>query len=634
MEIFAKMGRKKPMHIIKAQELSREEDDSVKLSLFDLLCIGVGCTVGSGVFVLTGDVLTVAGPSAVVSWLLAGLVCLMSGFSYMELSSRVPTSGSTYAYSYFALGEAMAMIGAVCLTLEYGISAAGVARSWSSKLIETIESYTDADLDVLHFWYTDPDTADMDAYFDVLAVVVMGLSTVVLAFGLNMGKIVINLFTVAKVCLVAFMVIAGFAAWPSTGYGTEAYSSTDEFLPYGIGGMLLGTSKLFFGFIGFDEVACLAGRANNPRKTMPLAIGGTLLLATIISGLAQASLSGMIVPCDSHPDWNEQNPDAVQCSTSPSFADAFRLIGWSWAAAIVSFGEAILLPIVVLLAFIAQPEMMAAMAVDGMLPSIFAKENSKGNLTMGTIISGTAMSIIAGCVPFDILWDMISLGVLVSFCLTNSALICTRLSGPEGNNKITGCLIFIWAASFSGEYMLWKGYFEGYFDSGVDNSTLNDAVLYGAIALIAATLLVAIGMTFMFKEVEESKAETGRVFYAPLVPLLPVVGINLNFFLMAQISWINLAYLAIVIAVSLVWYLVYGIGHSAREFDDDMPALDHTNRSSQSSQARRSSQSSQARRSSRRQSQYLAESLKAHHKDEEINESTVELAEDLEPDSK
>eukprot|EP01134_Creolimax_fragrantissima_P003384 CFRG3384T1 len=569
-EFLEKLSRKKPMHVIKAQEQVREEEDSVKLSLFDLLCIGVGCTVGSGVFVLTGDVLLVAGPAATVSWLLAGLVCLLSGFSYMELSSRVPTSGSCYSYSYYGLGECAAYLGGICLTLEYGISAAGVARSWSAKFIATIEHYSDADLSFFHLWYENEDTADTDAYFDIPAGLVMGGSVVVLAFGLKMGKIVINSFTITKVVLVTFMIISGLAAWSTVGYGFDAYSSKDEFLPYGVGGMLLGASKLFFGFIGFDEVACLAGRAQNPRRTMPLAIGGTLLAATVISGLAQFSLSGAVVPCESHPDWNTLHPNGTQCADTPSFEEAFRLVSWDWAAGIVAFGEAILLPIVVLLAFIAQPELFAAMAYDGMLPQVFAKENKEGNLTMGTIYTGIAMTLCAMTVPFDILWDMISLGVLLSFCLTNSSLICVRLSGPEGNYKVMGCLIYLWIVGFASQYMLWKGYLEDYFDDSVDDSTLNDGILYAAIALIVTSLVLLIAMHFIFKEVEESKVDRDRVFFSPLVPLLPGIGINLNFFLMAQISWKNLGYLAIFCVACYIFYFVYSIKHSAREFDDEI----------------------------------------------------------------
>jgi APA family basic amino acid/polyamine antiporter len=114
-----------------------------QLSFIDLLAIGIGGTIGSGVFVLTGDVQPVAGPSAVLSWLLAGGTCLLSGLSYMELSARIPARGSCYIFAYTTLGELAGVVGGVCLTMEYGLSGAGVARSWSDKLAALVHSNLD-----------------------------------------------------------------------------------------------------------------------------------------------------------------------------------------------------------------------------------------------------------------------------------------------------------------------------------------------------------------------------------------------------------------------------------------------------------------------------------------------------------
>lgn len=171
--VFHKMARRKPLHVIKAQEAELLEHGGAKLKLFDLLCIGIGCTIGSGVFVLTGDVLMVAGPGAVISWLIAGFVCLLSGFSYMELSSRVPTSGSCYSYSYHALGEIAGMVGGLCLTLEYGVSGAGVARNWSAKFMNTLSHL--GGMPASSWWFLRYDgqaEGDNDYYMDWLAGIV------------------------------------------------------------------------------------------------------------------------------------------------------------------------------------------------------------------------------------------------------------------------------------------------------------------------------------------------------------------------------------------------------------------------------------------------------------------------------
>jgi basic amino acid/polyamine antiporter, APA family len=213
--------------------------------------------------VLTGQVYPVAGPSASLSWVLAGCVCGLSALSYMELSARIPTKGSCYAFSFHALGEAPAVVGAVCLTLEYGLSGAGVARNWSAKVAAL---FTQADLAKYMFVpYTGTlkDDGDDDFYVDVPAGVLQVGCVLICVVGLKLGKVVINGFTVAKVLLVFFMIVVGFAAWR-----VNIFESNTEFFPQGAAGTLSGTSLLFFGYIGFDEVCCLAGKSENPAQVM------------------------------------------------------------------------------------------------------------------------------------------------------------------------------------------------------------------------------------------------------------------------------------------------------------------------------------------------------------------------------
>ncbi|CAL1154167.1 unnamed protein product, partial [Cladocopium goreaui] len=194
-------------------EMEHEPPSETKLSLIDLLCIGVGSTVGSGVFVLTGDVLPVAGPSASLSWIFAGAACLLSGFAYMELSARLPTRGSCYTFSYHGLGELWAVIGAFCITLEYGVSGAGVARNWSRKMGNFLgEDYKH----VVFFyfgkgtWAANATAAELDDpyartdhnYMDLSAAFLTAGCTLLLMGGLSLSKAVVNLMTLMKVLLV------------------------------------------------------------------------------------------------------------------------------------------------------------------------------------------------------------------------------------------------------------------------------------------------------------------------------------------------------------------------------------------------------------------------------------------------
>jgi len=387
------------------------------MTLFDLLCVGIGGTVGSGVFVLTGQVYPVAGPSATLSWVLAGCVCGLSALSYMELSSRIPTKGSCYAFSFHAIGEVPAVIAAVCLTLEYGLAGAGVARNWSAKLASLLSHFHAAKYMFVPYSSSvtlDDDDGDDDFYVDVPAGLLQVACVLVCVVGLKLGKVVINGFTVAKCALVVFMIVAGFAAWH-----VNVLESSDEFFPKGFGGTLSGTSLLFFGYIGFDEVCCLAGKAENPAQVMPRAIAGTLVGATVLSVLAQMALSGLVRFDDD--------------GSGTSFEQGFDDIGWQWARFITAVGEVLLLPLVVLVSFLPQPELFAALAEDGLLPASFGHANSQGTLMHGTVAGGVVMTVFSMLVPFAVLWDMINLGVLLGFNLTNTSLLLVRY-GSAGVN--------------------------------------------------------------------------------------------------------------------------------------------------------------------------------------------------------
>ncbi|DBA03685.1 TPA: hypothetical protein N0F65_004102, partial [Lagenidium giganteum] len=250
--------RTKPLRVIHAEENS--QDLPRTLSLFDLISIGIGGTLGSGVFATTGAIIsTTAGPAAVVSWAIGGFVCILNAFAYMELTTRVPSSGSTYAYVYHAIGELPAVIGAWLIMLEYGVSAAGVARSWASKMDEWL-----AESDYAVHWL------NMD-YSNVFAAAIHIVCVVILLIGVRFGKGFINIVTVAKVLVIVFIIGAGFAALQVenlTPFIPERHenNATPPAMAFGLQGIVAGASQAFFGYIGFDEVCCLSAEAKNPKK--------------------------------------------------------------------------------------------------------------------------------------------------------------------------------------------------------------------------------------------------------------------------------------------------------------------------------------------------------------------------------
>jgi len=248
---------------------------------------------------------------------------------------------------------------------------------------------------------------------------------------------------------------------------------------------------------------------------MPLALAGTLLGAATLSTLAQLALAGM-VPATASVQWPE----------------AFAAQGWHGARLFVNIGEVVLLPLVVLLSFLPQPELLGAMAKDGIIPEGFGRSDASGTYVRGSLLSGAVMVLVAAAVPFYILWDMISLGVLLGFNLTNTSLIMVRY-GNGGQVRAQGLVYWVagfWAMGATGAYTLWKG---------VVGPALEGNHWHSWLLILSAMLLsAALVMLVCIARHEEFDAEeSAQLFRTPAVPFVPGLAIILNFTLMATLPW-------------------------------------------------------------------------------------------------
>jgi len=219
------------------------------LSLFDLVCVGVGATVGSGVFVLVGLIAkTQAGPAVSLSWLIAGVAACASGLCYAELGGRFPSVGSSYVYAKETMGECAAMIAGACLTLEYTGSASAVARSWGDKVVAYVQTWEDEDAgEDDNSWYRllicvlDPGLGINPCAF------LISLGAVLLLLdGVKESKNVTNVFSTLKFLLVFFMATMSLVL--------ANRENMSPFVPsqFGASGIIRGATSSFFGYIGFD----------------------------------------------------------------------------------------------------------------------------------------------------------------------------------------------------------------------------------------------------------------------------------------------------------------------------------------------------------------------------------------------
>ena len=512
------------------------------LTLLDLIAVGVGGTLGTGIFVLCPLLISShAGPSAIVCWMISCLPALLSGLCFAELSGQIPAAGSTYAYTYAAMGELPAVVAAGCLCLEYLVSAAAVARGWGDKVVAWScgEGYTSTGDDI--------DAADCflkpnnHSTFNPMACAIAALTTALLLSGAKESQLVTNYFTAFKCAFVFAM----------TGVALGLFESANltPFVPpkFGVNGVLQGSTAAFFGYVGFDEVCCLTAEAKEPQKNMPRAIWWTIAILVVGYVSATLALTGLL--------------PYTEVSAVGGFPDAFETRGVDWASSTMAIGEVVTLPLVVLVAVMAQPRLQYALAADGLLPEWFGILNKEGDLFNGTLFAGIVMTFIASFVPFENLNDMISAGVLVAFSMTNSSLILLRHESPDDSPFLVEKLLTGYNILALVTALLFTYCFTSVL--GIVVTSLSCVVTLLSCVLIKAfcpeasffggkTRTTTQHMQVGVKPVEEEEYRT------PMLPFVPCLGIFVNWYLIAQLSMTGMIMLVVFLAAAILFYFCYG----------------------------------------------------------------------------
>jgi len=236
------------------------------LSIFDLTVLGIGSTLGAGIYVLAGDVARHdTGPSIVISFAIAAVASILSGLCYGEFGSRVPKAGSAYVYSYVTIGELCAFVIGWNLILEYVIGTSSVARAWSSYFDSLfdgrIENFTISTIGEVH-------VKGLARYPDVLSVLVILGLTAVLLIGIKKTSWFNTVFTLINIFVITFIICVG-------AYYAEP-KNWSNFAPYGASGILTGAATCFYAFVGFDIIATTGEEARNPSTGIPISIVSAL----------------------------------------------------------------------------------------------------------------------------------------------------------------------------------------------------------------------------------------------------------------------------------------------------------------------------------------------------------------------
>ncbi|KAM9227556.1 cationic amino acid transporter 3 isoform 1-T2 [Leptosomus discolor] len=584
-------------------DLSSEDTRFARcLSTLDLIALGVGSTLGAGVYVLAGEVAKeMAGPSIVLCFLVAALSSVLAGLCYAEFGARVPKTGSAYLYSYVTVGEIWAFTTGWNLILSYVIGTASVARAWSAAFDNIIGNH-------ISTTFMNKTTLHLPGVLaerpDFFALILIGLLTVLLAFGVSESALVNKIFTAVNLVVLGFVIIAGFVKgdiknWQlSEDYTNHSHLDLRDdrkkafgsggFAPFGLEGILTGAATCFYAFVGFDCIATTGEEARNPQRSIPIGIIVSLLICFVAYFGVSAALTLMV-------------PYFLLNKESP-LPEAFKAVGWEPARYAVAVGSLCALSTSLLGSMFPMPRVIYAMAEDGLLFKFLSNINGRTKTPLSaTITSGLLAAVMAFLFDLKDLVDLMSIGTLLAYSLVAVCVLILRyqsrqlnspkamemleLNGNEEERVIMNPTVT--ATSTQQKEMLSLATL---FNPPAGTPTvLSGRIVYICVSVIA-TLITVICVVVTLKVTALKDASVGWIvalvlllvalliptiivwrqpqsnarlnFKVPFLPLLPIFSIFVNILLMVQLSAGTWVRFAIWMAVGFIIYFSYGIRNS------------------------------------------------------------------------
>eukprot|EP00090_Calanus_glacialis_P016701 TRINITY_DN26134_c0_g1_i1.p1 TRINITY_DN26134_c0_g1~~TRINITY_DN26134_c0_g1_i1.p1 ORF type:complete len:632 (+),score=185.25 TRINITY_DN26134_c0_g1_i1:113-2008(+) len=570
------------------------------LTTLDLTLLGIGSTLGVGVYVLAGGVARdTAGPSVVLSFLIAGVASALSGLCYAEFGARVPRAGSAYVYSYVTVGELAAFVIGWNLILEYVIGTASVARGYSGYLDSLLNnSMKEAFRAAMPI--NEPFLAE---YPDWTAFAITLVLAVLLSVGVRESTRFNNIFTILNLCIVIFVVLAGMsqadvANWSiSVPANTTMVSETKGaggFFPFGFSGTLSGAATCFYGFVGFDAIATTGEETKNPQKSIPIAILVSLSFVSLAYTGISSTLTLML-------------PYYLQDSAAP-LPFAFHHAAMPWAGWIVSIGALFGLSTSLLGAMFPLPRVLYAMASDGVIPRALAKVHPTFQTPLAaTLFSGLLAAFMALVFDLSQLVDMMSIGTLLAYTMVGLCVLLLRYRDsssqssnfcsykPLATNDLNDSEEELFPCNSSNTFVFTrKEYMRQLFnlDKVISPTPLSShvaqhsAIMY-TILCIPFSILVIHGSPFHHKLFppqamlffmilkmifslvvlnKQPQDPSPLPFSVPLVPWLPAASVLINIFLTLKLSWQTWVRFSVWMLMGFMVYGGYGWRNSSEEY--------------------------------------------------------------------
>jgi len=426
------------------------------LGKWHLTALGVGATIGAGIFATTGTAIVGdsarpgAGPAIIFAFMLTAVACGFAALCYAEFAAMVPVSGSAYTYAYASIGELVAWIIGWDLIIEYAVGNIAVAIGWAGYFRELLNHFgldlpawlaTDyrtahdaftqlssaaagtADATTQYFasaWSAAPHILGLPVIVNLPAIAVVVAITVILVIGIRESADANNAMVLLKVGIILFFIAIGlFLIRP----GNWTNPQTGGFAPNGFAGVSAAAAIIFFSYIGFDAVSTAAEETKDPARDMPFGIIMSLLITTVLYIAISVVMTGMA-------PWQRLGTPEPMI-TALQFAHG-RPVLLSVSRLIIALGAVIAMGSVLLVFQLGQPRIFFSMSRDGLLPPFLAKVHPRYKTPyVGTILTGVFVAVFSGFANIAEVVDLTNIGTLFAFILVSAGVIFLRRSDPD-----------------------------------------------------------------------------------------------------------------------------------------------------------------------------------------------------------
>lgn len=393
-----------------------------------LMLLGVGAVIGTGIFVLTAVGAERAGPGLVLSFVIAAVVCGFAALAYAELAAMVPVAGSAYTYSYVVIGEFMAWLVGWNLILEYAVAGAAVAVGWSGYMTGLLQSMgLEIPLALKAGMF-----AVQGGGVNLIATTAVATVTGLLIIGTRESAIVTTVLVFVKlIALGAFILIA---------VPQIDWANFEPFMPYGFGtteqdgvarGVMAAAALIFFAYIGFDAVSTAAEETRNPNRNVPLGLIGTLFVCTTVYVLVAAGAVGT-------------TPYTELAGNTEPLASILRMLGFPTIGNLVGIAAIVALPTVVLMMIYAQTRILFTMSRDGLLPDRLSNLHPRFHTPhVITVITGVFVAVVAGLFSVDEIAELSNTGTLFAFVVVSASVMVLRRTQPDRHRPFRTPVVWI-----------------------------------------------------------------------------------------------------------------------------------------------------------------------------------------------